>query len=83
MKRGKSYLKSPPWLSVKKTTINQKNNDHKCFQYAITVALNHQKIEDHPERISNIKHFINQYNFKGINFPVGIKDWQKFQQNNE
>ena len=31
MKRGKSYLKSPPWLLVKKATINPKNNDHKCF----------------------------------------------------
>ena len=31
----------------------------------------------------NIKHFINQYNWKGINFPAGIKDWKKFEQNNE
>ena len=66
MKRVKSYIKSPPWLSVKKATINPKNNDDKCFQYAITVVLNHQKTENHPERISNIKHFINQYNWKGI-----------------
>ena len=75
--------KISPWVSVKKATINPKNNDDKCFQYAITVALNHQKIENHPVIISNIKHFINQYNWKGINFPAGIKDWKKFEQNNE
>ena len=28
----------------KKATINRKNNDDKCFQYAITVALNHEQI---------------------------------------
>ena len=26
----------------KKATINPKNNDDKCFQYALTVALNYQ-----------------------------------------
>ena len=41
MKRGKSYIKYSPWLSAKKATINPKNNDDKCFQYAITVTLNH------------------------------------------
>ena len=25
----------------KKATINPKSNDDKCFQYALTVALNH------------------------------------------
>ena len=83
MKTGKSYIKPSEWLAAKKATTNSKNNDDKCFQYAITVVLNHQKIENHPERISNIKHFINQYNWKGINFPARKKDWRKFEQNNE
>ena len=43
----------------------------------------HQNIENHPERISNIKPFINQYNWKGIDFPAGIKDWKKFEKNNK
>ena len=37
-----------------RATINPKNEDNKCFQYSITVALNHQKIGNNPERISNI-----------------------------
>ena len=57
----------------KRATINPKNKDNKCFQYSITVALNHQKIESHPERISNIEPFIDQYNWEDIDFPSGIK----------
>ena len=73
LKRGKSYIKSPEWILNKRVTINPKNKDNKCFQYSITVALNHEDIENHPERISNIKPFINQYNWKGIDFLAGIK----------
>ena len=63
LKRSKSYIKSPEWISSKKATINPKNTkDNKCFRYSLTVALNHQNIENHPERISNIKPFINKYN---------------------
>ena len=83
LKREKSYIKSPEWILNKRATINPKNKDNKCFQYSITVALNHQNIENHPERISNIKPFINQYNWEGIDFPAGIKDWKKFERNNK
>ena len=63
LKRGESYVKSPEWIRNKRATINPKNeDDNNCFQYALTVALNHQSIENHPERISNIKPFINEYN---------------------
>ena len=50
LKRGKSYIKSPKWILNKKATINPKNKDNKCFQYSITVAFNHQNIENHPEK---------------------------------
>ena len=83
LKRGKSYIKSPEWILNKRTTINPKNKDNKCFQYSITVALNHQNIENHPERISNIKRFIDQYNWGGKDFPARIKDCEKFELNNK
>ena len=31
--RGGSYIDSPKWLKDKKSTINPKNNDHKCFHW--------------------------------------------------
>ena len=82
LKRGKSYIKSPEWILNKRATMGPKNKDNKCFKYATAAALNHQKIENHPERISNIKPFIDRYNWKGIDFPVGTKDWKTFEQNN-
>ena len=56
--RGGSYIDSPKWLKNKKSTINPKNNDYKCFQYAVTLALNLDKTIGHPQRISKIKPFL-------------------------
>ena len=81
--RGGSYIDSPKWLKDKKSTINPKNNDHKCFQYAVTLALSLDKINNNPERISKIKPFIEQYNWKEIDFPSTSKDLKKFELNNE
>ena len=58
--RGGSYIDSPKWLKNKKSTINPKNNDYKCFQYAVILALNLDKIKKDPQRISKIKPFIEQ-----------------------
>ena len=76
-------MDSLKWLKNKKATINSKNNDNKSFQYALTVALNYQNIKNNPERISKIKHFIDQYNSKEISFPSPKKDWEKFELNNK
>ena len=56
--RGQSYIDSPKWLKDKKSTINSKNNDHKYFQYAATLALNFDNINNHPEKISKIRPFL-------------------------
>ena len=81
--KGGSYIDSPKWLKDKKSTINQKNNDYKCFQYALTLALNYDKIDRNPQRISKVKPFIEEYNWKDIDFPSTSKDWKKFELNNE
>ena len=46
-------------------------------------ALNYQNIEIHPEIISKLKPYINKYNWEGIDFPAGPKDWIKFEPNNK
>ena len=69
LNRGGWYIDSPEWLESKKKRINPKNNDGKCFQNAITAAWNYEKIKSHPERISKIKPFIEQYHWKEIDFP--------------
>ena len=69
-----SYLDSPKWLKTEKATINPKNNDDKCFQY---VALNYQNIKNNPEGLSKIKPFIEQYDWKEIDFPSHKQGWKK------
>ena len=44
LNRGGSYIDSPKWLK-------NKNNDDKCFQYALTVVLNHEQIKKDPQKI--------------------------------
>ena len=73
LNRGGSYIDSPKWLKDKKSTTN----------HAVTLALNLDNTDNHPERISKIKSFINQYNWKDIDFPATSKDWRKFELNNE
>ena len=48
--RGGTYIDSPKWLKNKKI-INPKNNDYKCFQYAVTLALSLDKINKNSQRI--------------------------------
>ena len=66
---GGSYIDSPHWIKNKRATINLTNKKNKCFQYAVTVVLDHEEIGKHSERIIKIKPFLNKYNWKGINFP--------------
>ena len=84
LNRGSSYINSPEWIKNKKVSVNPKNTeDNNCFQYAITAALNYQNIGGHPERISKVKPFINNYNWKDIEYPSHSKDWRKFECNNK
>ena len=43
-KRDGSHIDSPDWIQNKKATINPKNEDDKCFQWAATAALNYEEI---------------------------------------
>ena len=84
LNRGSSYIESPEWIKNKGVTINPKNiKDNNCFQYSIIAALKHQNIDHYPERISKLKPFINNYNWKDIEFPSHSKDWRKCECNNK
>ena len=84
MERSGSYGDSPECIKNKKATVNPKNKkDDKYFQYAVTMALNYDKIGDNPERVNKVKPFINQYDWSEINFPSHINDWKKIELNNQ
>ena len=66
LKRGGSYIDSPKWIKNRKATINPKNMDNGCFVYALISALNHHKIDNHPERVSKLKPYIYDYNWRRV-----------------
>ena len=74
---GGSYIDSLDWIKTnKKTKTNSISNKDKCFQYTVTVMLNHEEILKDLQRITT-KPFINKYNWEGINFTSGKDDWKK------
>ena len=81
--RSGTYIDSPDWIKDKKATIHPVNQkDDKCFQYALTVALNHEEIGKNSERTTKIKSFINKYKWQRINFPSEKYDWKKSEKKN-
>ena len=67
-------------MKNKKATINSINKkDNKCFQYAVTVALDHEEIKKYLQRITKIKPFISKYNWEGMKYPSEKGDWKKFE----
>ena len=46
-------------------------------------ALRWTDIKSHPERISNLREFSNDYDWSGLKFPVSIKDINVFEMNND
>ena len=75
-----SGLNSLWWLPGKKEAIINNNSD---FQNSLNDALNYETIEKDPQRISKWKPYVNKYNWKGIEFPAGSKEWLKFEENNK
>ena len=69
--RGSSYIPLPSFLSLKKCIINLKSKDEYCFKWAILCRY----IEgSHPERINyRYKSIENKFDFKGIDFPMPLK----------
>ena len=62
--------------------MNSKTNDNKSFQYSVTLSLYHEQIGKNFSRISNIKPYINNFNWDNIYFLLTGQDYQNFEINN-
>ena len=55
LNRDVSYIDSPDWIKNKKATINLiERKYNKCFQYAVTVASNHEEIKKDLQRVTKL-----------------------------
>ena len=83
LKRDGSNIDSSDWLKNKNATINSiYKKDNKCFQYAATVALNHEEVKTNLKRLSKIKLFINKYYSEEIYYLSEKDNWKNFRKCN-
>ena len=77
--RGNSYLPLPNWIARKKAIINPQNDDEECFKWAVIAASKWMDIKFNPECVSNLRKFIDNNDWSGLEFPVSIKDISMFE----
>ena len=77
--KGEGYTDLPVVIKTKKAVTNVQNKDEKCFECAILSALHHSEIKEKHERPSKYKAHLGKLNFTGIEFPVSLKDIDKFE----
>ena len=78
--RGETYIPLPKELAYKKAIINMQNKDNKCFLWCVLRALNPKVY--HPERLE-LMGKENTLNMEGIDYPVSLKDLDKFEKQNQ
>ena len=79
--RGETWIPLPKQLANKKAIINVKNKDNKCFSWCVLRALNPKA--DNAERVDKeLKTKENALNMEGIEYPVSLKDLNKFENQN-
>lgn len=77
---GSSYITLPEEVQSRKAVINIQNNDDHCFKWALLSALH--PVNKNAQRVTKYKRYEHELNFKGIEFPVKIKDITKFEEMN-
>ena len=79
--RGNTWIPLPKELADKKAIINMKNKDNKCFMWNVLRALNPKT--NNPERIDReLIEKEDTLNMKGIQYPVSLKDIDRFEKQN-
>ena len=82
--RGGSYIALPDWVSAKKACINIKNEDNKCFKFAVQCAVFKLYDEEHPERMVHYNRLKdNIINWNHMMYGVGNSDITRFDELNQ
>ena len=78
--KGSSHIPLPDFLMRKKAIINMENKDEKCFLWCVLRYLH--PVQKNASRINDLREYENDLNFKGIDFPIRVKDIQKYENQN-
>lgn len=82
-----AYLPAPQWINNRKCLINVKNQDKKCFRYAMEVAWYHKHnangdLGQNPERITDGKYLVDHFDYSDLFYPVHPLDLDAFERKN-
>ena len=79
--KGETQIPLPKVLKVKTAIIKMKNDDNRCFLWCVLRALNPK--DHNSERVdTELKKQENTLNMKGIEYPLSLKDLDKFEKQN-
>ena len=70
---GEHFVDLPNHLVKKNAIVNVRNEDNRCFGYAVLSAL-HPSMGDHPNRPKQYENFFVQHNLQNIKYPVSQND---------
>lgn len=78
---GSRYIPSPKWIADKKAVVNVRNEDNKCFRWALKSAL--FPVQKHSCRTSQYPcNSRDGLDFKGFEFPMYVSEIPKFEKRN-
>ena len=77
---GSTYIKTPKWLADKRAVINVRNQDNKCFVWAVLSAII-QPIRN-SDRVNWYEPHLSSLNLTGLSFPTPVKQIPIFEKNN-
>ena len=79
--RGETWIPLPKELADKKAIINIQNKNNKCFLWCVHREINPEK--QNPQRLDKkLMGKENILNMEGIEYPVSLKDLNKFEKQN-
>ena len=81
--RGSSYLPLPDFIAKRKAVINPQSRDEECSKWAIITVDKWMSIDSHPEIVSNLREFADNYDWSGLELPVSLKQIEKFEAKND
>ena len=77
---GSAWTPLPKFLQNKKAIINVKNNDNRCFAYAIAAALHPISRTKHPYRPEQYEEFFEEEGLNDIQYPVNPIEMQEIEE---
>jgi hypothetical protein len=78
---GRSYIKTPANIPPR-AVFNVRNEDNRCFEWAILSAMYPAGAKYHAGRPAIYQAHLGELNFTGIEFPVKVTDISRFERQN-